>query len=325
MESYPSRLNAMNPELDETARWESSQAPKPDGSQRRAWLTVLTGTEAGRVYPLEIGEITIGRRADADIHLDDKQISRDHTKLLIGEDGTAEAWDCGSSNGTRIGTKAVGSDPHLIADGDQLHIGGAVVLRFSFRDHLEEHFERKLYDSATRDGLTGAFNKRFFADRLRQEFAHASRHSRSIALVLFDLDDFKAINDTHGHAAGDAILRRMSEEVAAELRDEETLCRYGGEEFVVLLGGSDLPEGLVLAERLRRLIQGIDLEWEGKQIPVTASFGVASISGGSDRSPERLFQDTDDCLYRAKRSGKNRVCGMNMGKRSRSKRGRRGA
>ncbi len=315
----------MKHELDETARWERSQVPDSEGAQRRAWLTVLTGTEAGRVYPLATGEITIGRRADADITLEDKMISRDHTKLLVQADGTAVVWDCGSSNGTLLGSRAIGQEPRPLHDGAKLHIGGAVVMRFAFRDHLEEHFERKLYDSAIRDGLTGAFNKRFFADRLRQEFSHASRHGRSISLVLFDLDDFKNVNDTHGHAAGDTILRRMAEAVTETLRDEETLCRYGGEEFVVLLRKSGLSEGLLMAERLRRLINTLEIDWEGTRIPISASFGVASLSAGSDKSPERLFQDADESLYRAKRSGKNRVCGMNVGHRSRPSSDRRGA
>lgn len=303
----------MKPELDETAHWERAQIPSPEGAARRAWLTLLTGPEAGRVFPLARGEITIGRSNDADISLEDKLISRDHTKLEIRRDGSAVVWDCASRNGTIVDSHPIGLEPQPLPDGAKLHIGGAVVLRFSYRDHLEEHFERKLYDSATRDGLTGAFNKRYFADRLRQEFSHAGRHDRSIALVLYDLDDFKKVNDTHGHAAGDVILRTAAEEVANALREEELLCRYGGEEFVVLLRRANLTDGLLVAERLRRLIASLEISWEGSRIPISASFGVSALSAGSDKSPERLFQDADEALYRAKRFGKNRVCGMTLG------------
>jgi two-component system cell cycle response regulator len=302
----------MNSELEDTAHWDQKEVQAASkGAQRRAWLTVLTGTEAGRVYPLSPGVMTIGREAGADVVLADKQVSRRHTQVELRPDGSAVAWDCSSRNGTMLGRQALGSAPRVLRDGAKLQIGGALVLRFSFRDDMEEHFERKLYDSATRDGLTGAFNKRYFTDRMRQEFQHAERYGRAVSLVLFDLDNFKKINDTHGHDAGDEVLRRTVDTISRSLRDEEVFARYGGEEFVSLLRKSDLAVALMAAERMRRLICKLELDWLGEKIPVSASFGVASTAHRQGMTPERLFREADQSLYRAKRAGKNRVCGTN--------------
>jgi diguanylate cyclase (GGDEF)-like protein len=298
----------MSHDLDETAHWEAPQ-PAPAGIPRRAWLTVITGTEAGRVYTLSEGTCTIGRGSTADIHLADGRISREHTQIVVLEDGTATVRDCSSRNGTMLGSRALSAIPCALRDGAKLQIGGSVVMRFAFRDYIEEHFERKLYHSATRDGLTGAYNKHHFTNSLEKEFAHAQRYGRPMALVLLDLDDFKAVNDNLGHQAGDHVLFEVATRLSDELRGDELVARYGGEEFVVLLRKADAREALQVAERLRRLLEGAVITWNGERVRVSASFGVASTSTSRAAGPDELFQRADDCLYRAKRMGKNRVCG----------------
>lgn len=294
--------------LDETAHWRPHEEP-PKGVARRAWLTVITGTEAGRVYPLSTGTYVIGRATDSDIHLADAQISREHTQIVVDPDGTATIQDCASKNGTMLGSRTLSSTPCALRDGAKLQIGGSVVMRFSFRDHLEEHFERNLYHSATRDGLTGAYNKHHFATCLEKEFAYSRRYSRPMCLILIDLDDFKEVNDTQGHSAGDHVLFEIATRLLDELRGEEVVARYGGEEFVVLLSRADARQGLQVAERLRRVLEGAVIHWKDERVHVTASFGVASTSGSKVETGDELFQEADDCLYRAKRYGKNRVCG----------------
>lgn len=295
--------------LEDTAFYRADNLP-PHTGRKRAWLTVIAGSEAGRVYPVEAGQIWIGRSRDADVVLPEKEVSRFHSLLILHADGTATIRDGGSKNGTLLGSRTITETPAPLRDGAKLQVGGGVVLRFSFRDHLEEHFERKLYDSATRDDLTGAFNKRHFDEHLGQELAAASRSRRALSLILIDLDDFKRVNDTCGHAAGDHVLREATARLEGELRESEILARYGGEEFVILLRDSDLSRGLRVAERLRRELHSKPIDWEGKQLTLSASFGVACDPDGRYKdTPERLFQDADDCLYRAKRAGKNRVCG----------------
>ena len=295
--------------LEDTAFYREEGRP-PHSGRKRAWLTVIAGSEAGRVYRVETGPIWIGRSRDADVVLPEKEVSRFHCLLVVHPDGTATIQDADSKNGTLLGSRTITGTPAPVRDGAKLQIGGGVVLRFSFRDHLEEHFERKLYDSATRDGLTGAFNKRHFDERLRQELAGARRSRRPLSLVLLDLDDFKRVNDTLGHAAGDHVLREAATRLADELRESELLARYGGEEFVVLLRDTDLDHGLRVAERLRRALHDEPIPWEDQRIVLSASFGVACDPDGRfHEDPETLFQSADECLYRAKRAGKNRVCG----------------
>lgn len=295
-------------DLGETSIWNSAQREVPDQA-RRAWLTVLSGNEVGRVYSLSVGTTTLGRSVQADIVFSDAQVSRLHIELEVHPDGTATILDAGSTNGTLIGSRSIGDVPVDLRDGAKIQVGGALVLRFSFRDHVEERFERKLYDTLTRDGLTGVYNKRYFELRAEQEFTHAQRHGHALGLIILDLDDFKYINDSKGHAAGDHALREIAGLLDDNLRDDELIARYGGEEFVVLLRKSSREEALMCAERLRRLIFSAELRWNGSPLHLTGSLGVATTQGREYESVERLIIDADDHLYRAKNSGKNRVCG----------------
>lgn len=299
---------SMHEQLNETAHWVSKIPPQQTGS-KRAWLTVITGSEAGRVFPLATGNHVIGRSSGVEIQLSDEAISRNHTRLHVSETGTAYVMDCGSKNGTMLGSRSVGDEPVELRDGSKIQIGGAVVVRFSFRDSMEESFERELYDSANRDHLTGAFNKRYFDNRLATDFSLASRQDRCLSLILFDLDDFKQVNDRHGHAAGDHVLQEVVKRLSASLREGEFLARIGGEEFAVLVNHADLGATVVVAERLRGQLSSQGIEWQGHSIEMSASFGVAVSANSGHLSPEELMRAADVGLYRAKRAGKNRVCG----------------
>ena len=132
-----------------------------------------------------------------------------------------------------------------------------------------------MYESALRDGLTKAFNKKYFTDRLESEFTFSTRHASPLALVLFDIDHFKKVNDTHGHQAGDHVLAEISTLLTGALRAEDVFARYGGEEFAVICRGSDTGQAQVVGERLRKAVEGHRFVYEGTHIPVTISVGVA--------------------------------------------------
>jgi diguanylate cyclase (GGDEF)-like protein len=156
------------------------------------------------------------------------------------------------------------------------------------------------------DGLTGIANRRHCEDALTAEIARADRLGTPLTLVLADLDDFKAINDRHGHAVGDDVLREFAAVVHATIRESDLAGRWGGEEFLLLLPGADAEGGAHLADRVRRkLAEHAFLGRDGVPFTVTCSFGVAPHSSGSDE--RELFANADRALYRAKRRGKNCV------------------
>jgi len=162
--------------------------------------------------------------------------------------------------------------------------------------------ERRIRYLATTDTLTGTSNRGEFSRRLAEEIARAHRHGRPLGLVMFDLDHFKRINDRHGHDAGDAVLRGVMEVVRQRVRLGDAIGRWGGEEFMLLLPESALPNTLVTAERLRA---GIEAQRFALAERVTASFGVVVLERGEGF--DALVKRADVALYRAKSAGRNRV------------------
>jgi len=164
----------------------------------------------------------------------------------------------------------------------------------------------RLREQALTDALTGLSNHRRFRERLDQELADARRHAHTVALVLLDLDDFKAINDRHGHLIGDRVLQRVGEIITACCRPIDEAARYGGEELAILLPRTTAAEAMAVAERVRGRVAATTLTAPGGlELPVTASFGIAVSDGNGDGSS--LIARADRALYAAKAAGKNRA------------------
>ncbi|MCR9222215.1 MAG: sensor domain-containing diguanylate cyclase [Alphaproteobacteria bacterium] len=181
-------------------------------------------------------------------------------------------------------------------------------------------YQRRLEEMATTDPLTGLANRQLFDAHLDQAVRRGRRSGRPVSLVLFDLDRFKQLNDRHGHLAGDAVLRRVADVAREAVRTVDTVCRWGGEEFAILMEDCPAPKAGAAAEKIRRALESSDLLQdlsgsETDRAPVTASFGVAALSaddlGGGDAPTgpaiERLLSAADRSLYRAKAAGRNRV------------------
>ena len=179
-------------------------------------------------------------------------------------------------------------------------VGHAVVAIGNARLH------RTVEQQALLDGLTGLANRRLCEAALEKEIARAKRFREPLALIVADLDDFKSVNDRHGHPTGDEVLREFAATLRESVRESDLAARWGGEEFVVVLPGTDLAGGVKLAERVREALERRPIVApNGEQLSVTASFGVAAFDG--EARAAGLLAEADTALYRAKRDGKDRV------------------
>lgn len=278
---------------------------------KRPCLVVIAGAHLGEIFPVE-GEIIIGRDADANLRLaEDEGVSRRHARVTPVADGALLA-DLGSQNGTYVDGDKV--QERVLKEGMKIRVGQTTVLKFARYDAVEEAAQRQLLESALRDGLTRAFNRRYFLQRLTAEIRFAERHGQPLALLMLDIDHFKQLNDTHGHMIGDDVLRAIVGVLTDTLRAEDVLARYGGEEFAVLVRGVNPEQAKILGERLRREVEAMELTKEtGDRLPVTISVGISMFplaNAGdvpSDQTGQKLIELADAALYRAKNNGRNRI------------------
>jgi diguanylate cyclase (GGDEF)-like protein len=287
----------------ETERTLAVPVPEVDA---RATLTVISGTGAGRVIALNHRDTVLGRAATVDLSFDDAAISRAHARVTYGPDAYV-LEDLGSTNGTFHRGQRITRSP--LVSGERFQLGPNVVLRFAVTDQLERDLLTRLVESSTRDGLTGAFNRTFFQDRLEAEVAYAQRHGTKVGILLIDIDHFKVVNDTHGHAAGDAVLRAVAREMGRTLRAEDILARYGGEEFAILARAATRLDAYRMAERVRTAITGLRVPFpDGATASVTISIGIARLLERPDASsPAELLKLADERLYKAKAAGRNTI------------------
>jgi diguanylate cyclase (GGDEF)-like protein len=267
-----------------------------------ACIVVIYGPEIGRRIPLGTAPFEIGRSSKNDLFIDQESISRHHARITF--DGTDYIInDLNSTNGTFVNDDIV--NEQRLRDGDQVQIGRS-ILKFMTGENIEAHYHEEIYRLMTVDGLTQIFNRRYFDEALEREFNRSKRYARALSLVLFDIDHFKRTNDTHGHLAGDGVLRQLVTALKPKLRREDIFARTGGEEFGVLLPEIGLDGAAVTAEKLRMIAEIAPIRFEQQMIPVTISLGVAMLSG-DDMTGEALYKRADEKLYAAKQGGRNRV------------------
>ncbi|HEX9051279.1 MAG TPA: diguanylate cyclase [Anaeromyxobacter sp.] len=183
--------------------------------------------------------------------------------------------------------------------------------------HLQERLrdaQRKLEEQSVTDGLTGLKNRRFFDERLHEEFRRAQRYGDTLSLIMIDLDHFKEVNDRHGHPAGDVVLREAAALLRASIRDPDICARYGGEEFAVILPKTHMTGALAVAERIWKELGNKEylVVASGAPAPqkvhVTACIGIAFYPSKDISSGELLLRFADQALYNAKRGGRNSIC-----------------
>jgi len=271
--------------------------------EKRPYLSFIKGPKLGQLIPLEKNEMTVGRSSECDICIEDTTISRKHFKLKItGKKVLVE--DLGSTNGTHINGKKI--QVVCADDGDKIQISRETIFKLSFLDETQSTSEKMRYEMGVMDAVTNTYNKRYFLERIREEFSFSSRKNRSLSVIMFDLDHFKKLNDTYGHLAGDLVLQGVAKLISQTIRTDDVFARFGGEEFVILMRDATVQNAFDLAERIRKKIENWDLVYSKQTIKVTLSAGVAEIHHGMTDYPA-LLKEADACLYQAKEKGRNQV------------------
>jgi diguanylate cyclase (GGDEF)-like protein len=319
-DALQSRGDSDTDDIDLTPLHESGLTQTFEGSSReRAELARLqVETEAdviliahpenqrlGSRYRLSPGTtLEIGRSGAVGISLPEvMSISRKHARLrYLGSAVTVE--DLGSTNGTYVNGQAINGRT-VLRSGDRFQTA-AVHFKFLHEQDVENAYHLAIYELVAKDGLTEIFNKRKFDEELQREFARAVRHQRPLSLIIFDLDEFKTINDTYGHLCGDFILKQVASLARDLIRPEQVLARVGGDEFVILAPETGAEGAETLATKLRDRVLGYEHRYGDVKISVSCSFGVAELTREM-AVPQDLYQAADDVLLLGKRSGKNRV------------------
>ncbi len=273
---------------------------RPIGQE--ACLVVIYGLDLGKKYNVDRPSVVIGRSSKADIQIDQESVSRNHCKL-INTGKSVMLRDLGSTNGTYVNDELV--DEYVLRDGDFIKIGRS-IFKFLSGNNIENAYHEEIYRLTTIDGLTQVFNKRYFLETLEREMGRAQRYRRELSLIMFDIDDFKAINDSFGHLAGDYVLKQLAAVVKGRIRREDILARYGGEEFAIILPEIDAFNALQFAEKVRQMIEKAPFRFEDTMISVTVSVGVASIRADLVE-PSDFIRLADKNLFGAKAAGKNQV------------------
>jgi two-component system, cell cycle response regulator len=274
-----------------------------------SYLIVLSGGIPGAMLRLSAGNNPLGRAADSALQLLEVTISRRHAALRVDGDGLVWLTDLNSSNGTyRNGQRLAANCPVALRDGDRLRFGREVVVKFVRPDPCEEQFQREMFERTVRDPLTGLHNRAYFQDQLGPLAQRAAGRNLGLAIAMLDIDHFKRVNDTHGHAAGDAVLREVAAVIRRSIRPDDLLARFGGEEFVAALPIAAPEQAVARAERIRRALAARRIALAGGQtLRVTASLGLIFCPPGRPRTAASLIMAADRCLYRAKRDGRDRV------------------
>jgi diguanylate cyclase (GGDEF)-like protein len=279
-----------------------SEAPRMTGRGSPS-LVVVSGYALGTIYPLEDEILVIGRDPANAIVVDDVGASRRHCEVeRLGE--RVVARDLESKNGTFVNDDTI--KEQVLVDGDLIHVG-RTTYKFLAGNSIEQSYYEGLHNVAMQDALTELPNRRYFDEVIARELARARRHSRTLVMLMADIDHFKQINDTYGHVAGDMVLREFARLLRPRVRTSEFFARYGGEEFAFVLPESDLEGAMIFAEAVRRKVEVHVFLHGDKAIPVTVSIGGACFDSEIE-SVQQLIEVVDKKLYEAKDAGRNKVC-----------------
>jgi diguanylate cyclase (GGDEF)-like protein len=278
-------------------------AAAPSGGQ--TCLVSIYGPNLGRRWSLDRDEMIVGRESECDVAVPIDTVSRRHCRLRL-RGGAVFVTDLASTNGTAVNDDVLpANEEFTLRSGDRIRVGAA-IFKFLRGGDVESLYHEEIYRTMIADGLTGAHNRRFFTEFLEREMARCVRHARPLALILFDLDEFKRVNDGFGHLNGDQVLREIAVLVREQVRREDCFARFGGDEFAVVLTETGLANAREFAERLRQRVETHEFRVGSETIPVTISVGVVAMASDK-REAVQFIAAADTRLYEAKSAGRNRV------------------
>jgi two-component system, cell cycle response regulator len=282
---------------------------KHDDKQKDPYLIIVVGKHVGKLYHLNSKELVAGRSPDSDIWIEDNTISRKHFRI-IRDGNNCTIQDLNSTNGTFINNRRTKSVE--LQAGDKIQVSKDTIIQFDYFDEDRKISETRRYEMGVKDAVTNTYNKSFLLQRLSDEFSFSIRQNLPLSVVMFDIDYFKMINDTHGHLAGDKVLKDICHSVQMTIRSDDVFCRYGGEEFLIIMRNTDCQAAVNLAERIRMAVEEFTVSYEEEKIKVTISCGVSTLKDKNFRDYVALIEESDKFLYQSKGSGRNRVCAVCM-------------
>ena len=269
-----------------------------------AVLIIIRGNPQGKKYVLNKDELVVGRDKIADIRVNDNNISRRHSLIKRGNDGFA-IEDMGSRNGTYLNDKKLEFTTYLKKE-DMIKVG-TTILKYIPAGELEILYQENMNNAAYIDELTKVFNRNYITQAFDAEFKRAKALHTSFPVVIFDIDHFKNVNDSHGHDAGDYVLTELTTVIkSAGLRERDLLGRWGGEEFLLLVTNSTLEDAIEAAERVRVAVESHKFLYNKIEIPITISLGVANITAEHETYTD-LYKNADKALYYSKENGRNQT------------------
>lgn len=301
---------------EKTQLRQTTRDGKTNQGERRPALVSLGGELMAVPIPLERDQVIIGRALEADVRLNDFRASRLHARITTehGGDGAEPLYritDLGSTNGTTVNGEVITET--VLNDGDKIVIGDH-LFRFDMLDEIDREFQQQIHRLLAHDELTGLLTSKSFFSELRRESARAEGESRPFCVLMMDLDHFKEVNDTYGHLVGSQTLAETGLVIKEALRAGDVAARFGGEEFAAFLLDATYGQGIVAAERVRLALEQHEFQANRVDSPegnathrITISIGIAAFPDDAT-DPIQLVELADSALYRAKRSGRNRVC-----------------
>lgn len=247
-----------------------------DEAEHQTWtacLVVIQGADIGNKILLNKDEITIGRAKNVDVRLTQGHVSRKHAVIQCVNTQQFLLTDQNSTNGTSVNSKIIQST--LLKDQDIISIDTS-KLKFIASDNPEQAYYEELYRQSQMDRALQIYNKHYFLNKLDEEIIRCQRYQNELSLILFDVDHFKRLNDLHGHLVGDTALVQLANVCKTRIRVTDILCRYGGEEFAIIMPHTDQQQAFILAESIRLIVEKTPIYYADTSIDMTISIGITS-------------------------------------------------